>query len=134
MPKPMKVLVEVEEIAHGRLFRLLDGMQGVVSITPVGDGPRAAANGTRQKKGGAQSVSCIVLGAVIATPGITRAQLKPVIEGAGKRVSSMPDALSKLKRDKYIVAHGSGKSVTYSSTVAGKKHYKTACEIQPAKE
>lgn len=133
MPKPMKVMVEVEEIAHGRLFRLLDGMPGVVSITPVGDGPKSGAKSTGQKKGGAQSVPCIVLGAVISTPGINRAQLAPIVEGAGKRVTSMPDALAKLKRDKHIVAHGSGKSVTYSSTVAGKKHYKTACEIQSAR-
>ena len=32
MPKPMKIMVEVEEFAFGRVFRILDGMEGVVAM------------------------------------------------------------------------------------------------------
>jgi hypothetical protein len=134
MAKPMRIMVEVEEIAHGRVFRMLDGTPGVVSITPVGDGPKSSRPDVAQKKGGAQSVACLILGALVKTPGISRAQLAPVLESAGKKVSSMPDALAKLRKAKHITTRGKGKTVVYSITPAGKKHFDTACEIQPAKE
>jgi hypothetical protein len=133
MPKPMKMMVEVEEFAHGRIFRLLDGTDGVVSITPIGDGPRSQrpAGGARQKKGGAQSVSCLVLGALIKTPGLTREQLFPVLEGNGKKRTSLPDTLQKLKKAGEIRASGTGKRVNYKITPIGKKRFETACQIQP---
>lgn len=131
MPKPMRIMVEVEEIAHGRVFRMLDGTPGVVSITPVGDGPRAAANKPRQKNGGAQTAPCIVLGALVETPGVGRAALGAALEANGKKATSLPDTLQKLRKAKQITSKGKGKDVTYSITQTGRKHYATACTIQP---
>ena len=138
MAKPMKILIEVEEIAHGRVFRILDGMEGVVSIMPVGDGPKSArveAGATKvQKKGGAQSALCLVLGALIKTPGLSRFQLTEIMTGNGKSKNSLPDTIAKLKEAGEIRASGSGRDVTYKATAAGKKHFDTACRIQPVKE
>lgn len=135
MAKPMKMMIEVEEIAHGRVFRLLDTMEGVVSITPIGDGPKSArqnSGGSKgQKQGGSQSVACLVLGALLQTPGLTREHLFPVLESHGKRRTSLPDTLMKLKKAGEIRASGSGRNVTYKATPAGKKRFETACQIQP---
>lgn len=135
MPKPIKLMLEVEEMAFGRVFRLLDGTAGVVTITPVGDGPKVKGNsGTKQKQGGAQSVGCLVLGALLQTPGLGREQLYPVLESNGKARTSLPDTLAKLKKAGQIRASGSGRDVTYKATPAGKKRFETACTIQPVKE
>jgi hypothetical protein len=139
MAKPIKVMIEVERIAFGDVFVSLDGMKGVVSITPIGDGPRnarqKAATGTRgQKHGGAQSAPCLVLGALLKSPGLSREQLYPVLEGNGKSRNSLPDTLTKLKKAGEIRASGSGRDVTYKATPAGKKRFQTACEIQPTGE
>lgn len=134
MAKPMKLMVEVEEIAHGRIFRLLDGAEGVVSITPIGDGPKSARqnSGTRgQKQGGAQSAPCLVLGALLETPGLGRRALEGVLEANGKKATSLPDTLAKLRKARELASKGAGKNVVYNITAAGKKRYETACKIQP---
>jgi hypothetical protein len=129
MAKPLKIMIEVEEIMFGKIFRLLDSTSGVVAITPIGDGPKSPS--TRgQKKGGTQSVACLVLEALIKTPKLSREQLYPVLEGSGKRRTSLPDTLQKLKQAGEIRASGAGKGVTYRITTVGKKRYDTACAIE----
>lgn len=138
MVKPMKLMVEVEEIAYGRIFRMLDGSDGVVSILPVGEGPRSqrATGGNVQKKGGAQSAPCIVLGALIAAGRVQldRAALRATLKVNGKSETSLPDTLTKLKKAGEIRASGSGRDVVYAITAAGRKRHETACNIQAATE
>jgi hypothetical protein len=130
MPKPMKLMIEVEEVAHGRVFRMLDGTPGVVTITPIGDGPRSGGGSTGQKQGGTQSAACLLLAALIRTPGITVEQMRPVLEGNGKRASTLAGTLASMKKAGEIRASGSGKSATYRITKVGQKRYDTACQIQ----
>lgn len=135
MPKPMFMTVQVEEFAFGRVFRLLDTTPGVVTINLKGEGPRAKPNGKAiQKKGGAQSIPCLVLGALIKTPGLSRPQLIALLEGNGKKPSSLPDSLTKLRHAKEITSSGKGSNTKYQATKAGVKRFETACSIQPIKE
>jgi hypothetical protein len=135
MVKPIKVLLEVERVAFGDVFVLLDGTRGVVSITPMGDGPRGARqNGGAPrglKHGGAQSAACLILGALIETPGLGRAQLKEVMAANGRSANSLPDTLAKLRNAGEIRSSGKGKDVTYKVTPTGRKRFETACQIQP---
>jgi len=135
MVKPIKMLVEVERIAFGDVFVSLDAMEGVVSITPIGDGPRSArqnsGSSAGQKKGGAQSAPCLILGSLIKSPGLTREQLKSVIVGNGKSETTLPDTLNKLKTAGEIRASETGKGATFKVTSAGKRRFETACQIQP---
>jgi len=134
MVKPIKMLVEVERIAFGDVFVSLDSMEGVVSITPIGDGPRSArstGSSAGQKKGGAQSAPCLILGSLIKSPGLTREQLKSVIVGNGKSETTLADTLNKLKTAGEIRASGTGKGATFKVTSAGKRRFETACQIQP---
>jgi hypothetical protein len=127
MPKPMQLLVDIEEIAFGRVF-----------LTIVGEGVKrnaaAVAPHHTQKRGGTSSVPCLILGALMQSPGLSRPQLEAVLEGNGKKGTSLPDALYKLRAAKEIVSKGKGKGVTYAVTGAGKKHYETACTIQSAEQ
>ena len=134
MAKPMRVMVEVEEVAHGKLFRVLDGMPGIVSITPIGDGPKSAGSGrTGVKQGGAASSECIVLGALIAAKGsVPRTELTKVLVSHGRSPSGVGTIMSVLSKKKEVKAvSGAGtKDVKYSVTSAGKKRFETACQIQ----
>lgn len=133
MPKPMKLLVEVEEIAFGRVFRALDGMNGVVSLTPVGEGVKAATGKTTgQKKGGAQSSACVVLGELIRSGPLPRSNIVAALRTAGKSVASTADTMKKLFVAKHVTKRGRGRDVVYTITPAGKKRFETACTIQPA--
>lgn len=124
MPKPMKMMIEVEEIAYGRVFRVLDTMQGVVTITPVGEGPKQAKAAAKGKKG---TVYCLVLSALIeADKPLNRDALRDVLKANGKAASSLPDTLTKLKKAKHITI----KSAMYSVTPAGRKHYETSCPVE----
>lgn len=131
MPKPMKLMIEVEEIAHGRVFRMLDGCAGVVSITPIGDGPRSPGGGG-QKKGGTQSAPCLVLAAMIEAGKVQlgRDALAAVMKSGGKNPTTLPGTLAAMKKAGEIRASGSGKGVTYGITAAGRKRYDTACKIE----
>lgn len=135
MPKPMKAMIEIEEFAFGRVFRALDGMEGVVSITPIGEGPRSQRTGgtNGQKQGGTHSASCLILAALIKTPGITTEQMKPVLEGNGKKASSLASTITTMKKAGEIRANGVGKKAAYRITPVGRKRYDTACQVQ-AKE
>lgn len=132
MPKPIRVTVDIEESFFGKIYRTLDTMPGVAAIAIHSEGVKG--NGVakpRQKKGGTQSVPCLLLGALIQTPGLTREQVIPILEASGKKGSSLPDALTKLKKAGHIKIKGAGKAgASYTVTAAGKKHYQTACQIE----
>jgi hypothetical protein len=135
MVKPIKMMVEIEEIAFGRIFRMLDGTQGIVAITPIGDGPKGNGKTTGQKQGGAQSAPCIVLKALIrAGSPLPRANLGAALTAGGKSVSSLADTMNKLRTAKEVIRSGSGKNTTYKVTPKGIKRFETACTIQPVKE
>lgn len=125
MPKPIKMMIEIEELAFGRVFRTLDGMPGVVAITPIGDGPKAP-KGPDGKKGKGGTVYCLVLRALIeADKAINRDSLRDVLKANGKAASSLPDTLTKLKKAKHIVV----KNAMYTITPGGRKHYDTSCPV-----
>jgi hypothetical protein len=126
MAKPIKLLVDIEEIAFGRVFRALDGMPGVVSLTPIGDGPRAA-KGAAGKKGKGGTVYCLVLRTLIdAGKPVNRDTLRNVLASNGKSATSLPDALTKLAKAKHIT----NKNAMYSVTPTGRKHYDTSCPVE----
>ena len=136
MPKPMTMIITVEEIAFGKVFRILDTMPGVVSISLTGQGPKMPGklNGSHkgQKMGGANTVPCLVLGALIEADGksLNRSDLIPAVEAAGKRATSVPDALTKLIKLSCIKR----KEGQITITATGRKHYETACAIQAPTE
>jgi len=131
MPKPMMLTINVEEIALGKVFRTLDGMPGVVSINFHGSGPKPRSNGA-QRKGGAQTVPCIILGTLIdAGKSLGREDLAPAVIAAKKAVSSIPDALNKLAKSRLIKRHGPNADRRYTSTAAGSKYYHDRCAVQP---
>lgn len=139
MPKPMRLMVDVEEIAYGRVFRMLDGSDGVVSITPVGEGPRSQrANGgiaVRQKKGGALSVPCVVLKTLIrAGEPMLRFDIGEALVSAGKTKNGLAPTMKDLLEKKEVTRSGAGKKTAYKVTPKGIKRFETACEIQQAKE
>jgi hypothetical protein len=127
--------IAVEEILFGKLYRTLDAMPGVASITIHSEGVKgngAEPKRKKQKQGGSQSVYCLVLGALASGPA-TRDRLAPVLEEAGKKGSSLPDALTKARKAKHITVKNAGKrDAVYTLTALGKKHYKTACEVEAA--
>ena len=125
MPKPIKMMVEIEETAFGRVFRALDGMPGVVSMTPIGDGPKT--KGPVGKKGKGGTVYCLVLRALIeADKTVNRDVLRNMLSANGKAATSLPDALMKMQKAKHIT----NKKAMYGITPAGRKHYETSCPIQ----
>jgi hypothetical protein len=132
MAKPLQMMISVEEIAFGKVYRMLDTMPGVAAITILGEGPKTngAAPRGKQKQGGTGSVYCLLLGAMIETPGISRPQLITVAEANGKKGTSVPDAITKMKKAKHVAVKGSGKASTFTVTAAGKKHFETACKIE----
>lgn len=133
MAKPMTMSIAVEEAAFGRVFRLLDSMPGVVSINILGTGPKAngAAPAASQKRGGSQSVPCLALGMLMESEEpLNRAALSEVLIKHGKKPSSLPDALMKMRKAKEIRTVGKGRNVTYKITPAGIKRFQTACQIE----
>jgi hypothetical protein len=72
-----------------------------------------------------------VLGSLLETPGQGRKTLAEMLEANGKRATSLPDTIAKLRRAKEIVSKGKGRDIIYVITNAGKKRYETACQIQP---
>lgn len=131
MVKPLTMTISVEETFFGKIYRMLDTMPGVASIAIHSEGVKAnGAAKPKKKQGGTQSAHCLVLGALVKSPGITKAQLVPVLEGNGKKATTLPDTITKLKKAKHIAVKGSGKAATFTITAAGKKHFDTACEIE----
>ena len=86
-------------------------------------------------KGGAGTVPCLILGALIAAKkALGREPLGKVLVDGGKAVTSLPDSLNKLKKEKEIITVGEGRDVAYKITAAGVKRYETACAVQKSVE
>jgi hypothetical protein len=129
----MKLMVDVEEASFGRVFRILDNMPGVALITIVSEGVKngRAAPSPVQRRGGTNSIPCIILSELIKGQQ-NRESLREAISKAGKAKSSLPDALSKLQKAKEIMSIGKGRHVKYGITPSGRTTFKTACENQQA--
>lgn len=136
MPKPIMMTIAVEESFFGKIYRTLDTMSGVASIAIHSEGVKGngRAASAPQKKGGTGSVYCLVLGALCPNGPLPRSNLQAVVESAGKKASSLPDALMKAKKAKHITARGKGRDVVYTITAAGRKHFDTACQIDKGAE
>lgn len=138
MPKPIKIVVEVEELAFGRVFRTLDNMQGVASITIVSEGgktPGSPKSSTeRQKRGGATTLSCIILSDLMTGSAKDAEWLRQTAVKSGKAASSVPDSLNKLLKAKEIKRMKIEGHVVYAITAKGKARYETACQIQKPTE
>jgi hypothetical protein len=129
----MQLLVDVEEIAFGHVFRMLDTTKGVARLTIVSDTVKRPGKTSGQKKGGAQSAACLVLGALNAAKNsMSRPQLVLVLEASGKKGSTLPSTLNELWREKEILRSGDGQNVRYRITMKGRKRFQTACQIQEA--
>lgn len=116
MPKPITMLVDVEEVAAGKIWRMLDAMNGVVSIKIKGEGPRQVKpNG---KESSQRTTQGLILDALRAKSPLHRSALQSVIEAGGKQKSSLPQALAELKKRKRIIPLIGG---MFKITAAGKQ-------------
>lgn len=126
MAKPIKITLEVEQVALGKVWTTLDGMTGVISIGLHGNGPKPTSKKKGSKHGSSATVPCIVLGALEKKP-LGKPALIEAVVASGKAATSLPDALTKLKKEKHIVPVGDG---FYKITQAGAKRYQTACKVE----
>lgn len=99
MPKPMSMLIEVEELAFGRVFRTLDSMAGVISINLKGDGPKKGP--CTPKSQGGKTVNEIILDALLDKP-MARKEIGPLLAHNGKNPSSAGSALAALRKTKKL--------------------------------
>lgn len=99
MAKPMSMLIEVEEVAFGRVFRTLDGMQGVISINLKGTGPKKGP--CTPKAQGGKTVNEIILDALTDSP-LPRKTLEGVLARHGKAATSAASALTHLRKTKKV--------------------------------
>ena len=124
MPKPMTKSIEVEEIAFGRVFRMLDATKGVVAIHLRGSGPKTAAapKSESSKRGGGATTECLVLAALVAAGKLplNKVSLVAAIRAGGKSDSSLPDTLNKLNKKRHIVS--TGKSPGGGDNEIGRAH------------
>jgi len=126
MVKPIRITLEVEQIALGKVWTTLDGMAGVISIGLHGNGPKPAAKKKGTKHGSSATVPCIVLGALNGSKKpLGKPALIEFIVAGGKAAASLADTLTKLKKDKHIAPVGDG---LFKITPAGVKRYQTACQ------
>ena len=113
MPKPITMIVNVEEIAAGKVWRTLDAMNGVVSIGIKGDGPKQVKpNGKGEK-----TTQRLVLDALNKSP-LDKKALELAIEAGGKKKTSLPAAIFELKKAKLITPLVGG---LFKITAAGKQ-------------
>lgn len=99
MPKPMRMMIEVEELAFGRVFRTLDGMQGVIAIDIKGDGPKKGQ--CVPKAQGGKTINEIIFDALNEGPK-ARKQLEHELARNGKAPTSIGSALTALRKSKRL--------------------------------
>jgi len=126
MAKPIKITLEVEQIALGKVWTTLDGMAGVISFSLHGSGPKPT--GPKKKPGSPVTVPYLILGALVAakTP-LTRAELMAAVEAGDRAASSTLDSITQLKKNKHIAPVSKG---VFKITSAGVKRYETACKTE----
>jgi len=127
MPKPIMMMIEVEEIAFGKVWRTLDLMPGVITIHMKGSGPKAIAS-KPNGKGNGTTIPNLILEALLARSPKTmsKIELEKVIEAGGKMKASLPNSIQKLKKQKCIRSIGS--KGDYKITAAGSKEATTQLE------
>lgn len=131
MPKPMEILIQVEEGHFGKVWRTLDTMPGVALIQYKSEGVKGQKAPTK-KQGGTQSSECIVLDCMIrAARPAPRSVLAAALVTGGRKASTIAGVMNSLIKKKHATAvSGRGTpKVTYSVTAAGKKRFETACTI-----
>lgn len=119
MPKPITMIIDVEEIAFGKVWRALDVMPGVINIHMKGTGPPKLPEqkvATVKKNG--KTTKRLVLESLLSKSPKAREELEAAIVNGGKQKTSLPDTLTKLKKEKSIRPIGKGK---YKITAAGIK-------------
>jgi len=96
----MTMTIEVEEMAFGKVFRTLDGMPGVIAIKIAGTGPKKPKGNSKGNSGGRTSAQ-IVLAELVRQP-LDKGALTQRLEEGGKKATSLPDTLYKLRNQKLI--------------------------------
>lgn len=118
MPKPIELMIEVEEIAMGKVWRTLDTMKGVVRISLKGSGPKKGTKTNGKATNGGPSVGTLVIKALQNKKTLSKGALEELLEANGKKKTSLPSKLTELKAKKQIAATGDG---LYKITAAGRK-------------
>lgn len=140
MPKPMMLMLRVEEIAFGRVFRLCKNMPGVISLDIDGnaDTPTPTPNAGRSQRGNVKDGStrkCVILSALEKTPGLMISQMMDPLRSAGKGTASVSALLNQMikdglirKKSKKVKGEHSSKAV-YFITPQGQKYMTTNCNL-----
>jgi hypothetical protein len=119
MPKPITITIQVEEVAFGRIFNLLDKMPGVVALNLHGSGSKP--NGAAPKKRGATSASIILK--ILTTANCGRELLRSAMVKEGKSPASLQSTIDYLRKNKHIQDMPKG---LFRITAAGRKYYSDA--------
>jgi hypothetical protein len=132
MPKPMMIMIMVEELAFGSVYRKIDAMPGVISLSlnaNNGDKAPAAPAKTRAKGKTADGSTalCIVLNALHMAHGsaIPRSELRDLIVTQGKAPKSLANVIFTGRRKKLMKTTKDGLVIL----PAGDKYLKTECAI-----
>lgn len=138
MPKPMMMILAVEEIAFGRVFRNVKNMPGVVSIDIDGNADKKGGAAPRSARGSVKEGStrkCIILSTLQQTPGIMISQMMDPLRSAGKGTASVSALLHTMikhklikKKAKKVKGEHSAKAV-YFITPQGEKYMTTNCNL-----
>lgn len=132
MPKPMTILIKVEEIAMGFVFRKLKNMAGVISLDIDGDedAPKEGAPRKSRAKGtmaDGTSAKCLILTTLSNRQNqtATAAHLTEVLIAAGKSKSTFGSTSHVMKKKRLIVLTKAG----WKMTVKGRAALETECEV-----
>lgn len=126
MPKPMQMLVVVEEASFGRVFRMLNNADGVVGVKINADAD-AAAQSPKQKRGtqkeGTSALCIIMRRLAFVKDAIHPRALGDVLEAAGYSRKTWGNVVGKLKTQKLATKTGKGwrptaKGVDFAKTCA----------------
>jgi hypothetical protein len=136
MVKPMPMRLQVEEVAFGKVFRMLSGMPGVVSIDIDAESPKRQYNkkngaeqaprADRGSKAGGNSSICLMLAALTKGP-VDRKTLEDAVVAGGKAKATLNNQLWSAKERKLIVKKANG---TFSMTAKGKTYLAESCEVE----
>lgn len=129
--------IAVEEIAFGRVFRVLKNMSGVISLDIDGNADKAATkNPERAPRGSAikgTSGRCIVLGLLTQTPGITSLQMGDAMSSAGKSPKTLHSLLHLMAKEKQIkkwAPKKKGGRPTFTITATGRGYMAKNCAVE----
>ena len=143
MPKPIMMMLEIEEIAFGAVWRKVKNMEGVARIhldaepdekpngIKPGGVPRYRGGGGIAKNGkgsdaGGDSAKCIVLAALDeAELPVASSYLTDLLEAKGKSRKTFANVSHVMRRDKLARKIKKG----WVLTPAGRKYLQTECRI-----